>query len=161
MTIFDFWNRNWSFWPLKLHKLANFRFKYPISITKIFLNSPELVLSYKVHMLWVLKWFLDFAQKNHWKILLFDISRDSSTDKLNESFRALKNFMLSDMSYQTRNFNHNCRNGPKFKILIFWRIPWPSYSFLWKLMVQVAGHWCLYKAKMIIYQFSCRYFERS
>ena len=52
MTMFDFRNQNWSFWPLKLHKLANFRFKHPISMINIFSKSLELVLSKEVHMLY-------------------------------------------------------------------------------------------------------------
>ena len=68
---------------------------------RIFLKLPEVVLSYEIHMIYNFEYFLDLVQKSDQKILLFAISRDSSIKKLNESFRALKNFTLSDMSYQS------------------------------------------------------------
>ena len=50
-------------------------------------------------------------------------SRALSTDKQNKSHSRLRYFRLSDMSFQTENFDQNCRSGPPRKILTFCQFP--------------------------------------
>ena len=61
--------------------------------------------------------------------LWLSLSRDLSTDKQNKSFRGLNNFTLRDKSQKTKIFNHNCENGPQFKILTFRQFPDLPISF--------------------------------
>ena len=131
MTMFNFRNRNWSFWPLKLHELANFRFLYPISTTKIFLKSSELLLSNEIHMFYNFDYFVNLVQKCYRKILLFAITRDLSVSYAYNDQVWISYFTLSDMSQKRRHSDKNFGNGATSSNFDFMAISWPSYSFLW------------------------------